>query len=277
MYRQITGEETPDEILRLVIDKFVNDPNTDRLKIKFVYHNNIPYLELHNSPRHVGEFLGQYRLDKMLLEAFPFCEGLLNQMDQLDVFRSLAIQDRDRVVRTMACVAMDTMITRLVLLQVALFEDNYRDTEFLTAGCLIHALVGAYADPNKQDIATVCNQLIRDLLDQRIENSAKTRRKLLVEALNILPFVQIPIKVGRPKGRKKSQKQRQEESVRFEKEVEAAVRKLYIAEGRLPTKIRVAEELRIGGEGTRGSAFYNKLQRYEIDYDAIEARVKLHG
>lgn len=71
---------------------------------------------------------------------------------------------------------------------------------------------------------------------------------------------------------------RNQEAAEFEKRIERAIRKLFTATGKrkMPTKTRVAEELGIGGEGTRLNAFNNKLRRDGIDYAAIAARVKLH-
>jgi hypothetical protein len=85
---------------------------------------------------------------------------------------------------------------------------------------------------------------------------------------------------GRPKGSTKPEEKKAQEAAEYEKKVEAAIRKLITAKGKMPTKKAVAKELGIGGLSAGGTDstltnFGRKLRGLKIDYDAIVERIKV--
>ena len=167
-----------------------------------------------------------------------------------------------------------------MLLQLTMFDENFHETVFLTAGALIQGVTEAHQQhASGKAVKKEANAGIRKLLDNTMDITTKKRRELLVTLLNSLPSFHIPTGPGRPQGSTKPAEKKAQEASEFEKIVEGAIQTLLSAKGAMPTKTAVAKHLRIGGLSAKTgidsslSAFRNKLKRLGVDYDAIVARV----
>jgi hypothetical protein len=279
----ITGDESPADILRMSLERFSSDLGfKDRhISTEIVYSKKgVPYLILQARVKNdEGEFVCHYRLDRMLLRLFPECERMYDEADAAGLFGEPDEAGRRKTVRNLARYAMTTMLSRLIMLQLAMFEDAFNDMMLLASSTLFDSLTQAL-DPSGGAIKKAANESVRTLLDKTVDNHAKKKRELLTVLLNSLPMLQIPVGVGRPKGSTKPEDVKAQEAAEYEKKVEAAIRKLISPKGKMPTKKAVAKELGIGGLSAGGTDssltnFSRKLRGLKIDYDAIVERVNL--
>jgi hypothetical protein len=276
-----TGEETAADIARLLIANFSKSPISTELEAAFeiTYQGDIPLLRFQAQVKNnLGEFVCQYRLDKMLLTVYPECEGIYDQAGAYGLFGDKADpQSRKKTVNHLAYYAMNLMLSRLLIHQLAMFEENFEDTMFFTSGTLLTAIANAYEIPGGEQASRIAKDGIRTMLDERLETSTKKKRELLVKLLNSLPSIQIPTGVGRPLGSTKPAEKKAE----FEKQIEETIRQLHADNGEMPTKTAVAKTIGIGGLSVRGNdsslqAFNNRLKRLNVDYKAIVERMKLN-
>lgn len=282
---EFTGKETAADVVRMFIDDFSKSSLALELRaaLEITYQGDIPLLRYQAQVKNnLGEFVCQYRLDKMLLTVYPECERIYNEADQYGI---LGEDDdprrREKTVHHLAYYAMNMMLSRLFMHQVALFEENFDDAVFLTASTFLTALAQAYRSVDAEKSAKAANDGVRPMLDSRVEASAKKKRELLVGLLNRFPSLSIPTGRGRPQGSTKPVEKKAQEAAEFEKKVEAAIRSLLSPTGEMPTKTAVAKALGIGGLSLKGvdsslNAFSNKLRNLKIAYNAIVERVRLN-
>ena len=272
-----TGQESPADVLQLVLDQFAESlPGA-----VIFYESGTPYLRFKARVKHdLGECVCVYRLDRMLLNIFPDCERIFDEVAEQGIWRK-SVPNRAKTVRYLASYAMGTMLNRLLLLQVMMFEENLDDARFLTTCSLLHTVADVYDAAGDDSVPKAANEGIRMLLTEAVEATMKKRRDVLVQLLNALPHLHIPTGEGRPKGTKKLKSQKKQEAMEFERKVEETIRRLLVAGGKMPTKTAVAKTLGMGGINAKGNdsslnSFGNKLRALEIDYPAIIRRVKLH-
>jgi len=269
---QLTGSEQPAEILKIVLDRF-SETTARRVDAEIYYINQIPFLKFHTGLRHDwGEFLGHYRLDKMLLAVVPECE---RAFDKLATQNLVDRRDRKLLVNHLVYVAMDGMLDRLLLLQHQLFQDNFNDSLTASVSALLHALAVAR---NEEGYTKATNDAIRGLVDATVTLVGKKKREYLTSLFNTMQLIHLPTGIGRPIGSKKPLSVKKREAAEFERHVEDAIRHLLSTKGAMPTKTAVAKHLNIGGLSKGGtatylSAFRNKLARLGLDYDGIKKRV----
>jgi hypothetical protein len=271
-----TGQESAAEVLQVVLDQVSATLRADAV---ILYESGTPYLRFDASiKRDLGEFTCLYRLDRMLLNIFPDCERICDEAAEQGLLGE-SILDRAITVRHLAFYAMGTMLTRLMLLQAMMFQENLDDARFLTSCCLLHAIATAYQSAGDEAVPRATNEGIRTLLTKAVEATTKRRRDVLVQMLNALPHIHIPTGGGRPKGTKKSKDQKEQEAKEFERKVEETIRRLLVAGGKMPTKTAVAKALGMGGINEKGNdssrnSFGNKLRALGINYPGIIRRVK---
>lgn len=277
-----TGDESVEDILKIVLEEFSSDPHLDALKLsaKIIYDESLPFLRLQATVRNdLGEFVCYYRLDKMLANVFPECERLYDEAAQHCLFGEPTEEGRKVTIRVIVHYSMNMMLRRLMLLQMTMFQDNFDDTMFLAAGTLFAAIGQAY-EPHVNVAKRETNVAVRAMLDNRLEDATKKKRELLVTLLNTHPMFNIPKGVGRPQGSTKPAEKKAQEARDFEQKIEETIRASLTATGKMPTKTAVAKALGIGGLSPSGtdsslSVFGKKLKRLDIDYNAIIERVKL--
>jgi hypothetical protein len=282
MYK-FTGDETPTDVMRLAIDYFSNNQAVNGLGAVITYQNGIPFLQFQATVKDdLGEFAGLYRLDKMLLNVFPACEAIYSEAHSNHLFgeEDDGGKGRNIIVRLLALHAMTTMLMRLILLQLVLFQENLDETMALTASTLFGMFADAHKAVGNDKVVRAANKAVKELMQSCVDATANRRRDLQVTLINALPTLNIPTGVGRPKGSTKPEDIKAQEAAEYEKKVEAAIRKLISPQGKMPTKKAVAKELGIGGlslGGTDSSLtnFSRKLRGLKIDYDAIVEKVKL--
>ena len=270
-----TGQESAAEVLRLVLDRF----SATLPGAVIFYESGTPYLRFQARMKHdLGEFACVYRLDRMLLNIFPDCQRIFDEAAEQGLLGK-PVPNRAKTVRHLASYAMETMLTRLMLLQLMMFEENLDDTRFLTSCCLLHVIAAAYHAAGDDAVPKATNEGIRMLLTKAVEATTKKRRDVLVQLLNALPHLHIPTGEGRPKGTKKLKSQKKQEAIEFERKVEETIRRLLVAGGKMPTKTAVAKALGMGGINEKGNdsslnSFGNKLRALKIDYPAIIRRTR---
>lgn len=280
-----SGKETFADILKIVLEHdFSSDEiNQHGATASITYQHNVPFLRFQAQVRENGEFLGHYRLDQMMARVFEECErvcadlctrGVLGKADDIAVRRTTL---------HVARYAMNMTLRRLMLLQLAMFEDNFYETMFLTSGLLLQGVSRAYEEhPNFDELSKAANKGIRKLLEDTLDHTVRIKRRLLVDLLNSVGLLHIPTGVGRPKGTTKPKNKRIEDARAFEQQVEQTIRHLLTAKGKMPTKTDVAKQLGIGGvnpntmRDSRLSAFRNKLKRLGLDYELIAEKAKVN-
>lgn len=269
MPANFTGAERPIDVLNAVLDDF------PFLIAEIVYEDEIPYLTIrYDVPT---DYVCKYRLDKLLLPIFSWCEELFDRYISEGFVHS---EGRDSLVRTLAYNAMSYSLMRLVIYhQTAMFSEIKGEMEYITETILFQLPVTAHSRAHNQASAS---QSVRKALDKFIKKLAKERREFLAGYLNKLPSLVVPTKEGRPLGSKKPEEVKQREKAEFEGKIEETIRSLFKKEGRVPTKTAVAEALGMGGVNPRGggdsrlNSFNNKLGRLKIDYDALVQGLDLH-
>lgn len=264
-----TGSESPADIARIAIKWFAEKPHDAEFTI--FYENSIPMMRYRFESDWV-EFDCVYRLDILLESFYSDAERIFDQNANANFIEA---ELRPLMVPVIAFAGMTAILGRLLILQGRLFLDMLDEIRVTTAGMFLHSLV--VQSPHKSSLGRGASKVIQDWIDEVVDAAMKKKREFLVGYMNLHPLINIPTTVGRPEGTKKPEKQKQRESEAFAKELEDAIRRLYVQDGKMPKKIRVAAELGIGGDESRSSAFYNKLKRTGVDYDAIAAKVKLHG
>jgi hypothetical protein len=283
MMHEFTGTESPADILSLLLESLSSGGIVPTLRenAKIIYEGVIPILRFEAQVKDdLGEFVCFYRLDKMTANVFSECESIFDQAAEAGLFGKIDSLERDKTVRHLAYYAMNVMIHRLMLLQMAMFEENFSETMCLTACSLFSIFVDTYQKAGHADVAKIAKDSARTLLDATVDTAAKKRRELLVKVLNGLPSMHIPTSVGRPLGTTKPENVKAKEAAEFEKKVEETIQNLLKSRGKMPTKTAVAKALNIGsltkeGNNTSLTVFGRKIKRLKIDYDAIVERVKL--
>ncbi|HEV3471320.1 MAG TPA: hypothetical protein VG148_18490 [Pyrinomonadaceae bacterium] len=282
---EFTGDESPADIVRVVLEDFSRRQESTPLgaHATIIYQDGLPFLILQAIVKDdLGEFACQYRLDKMLINLFPECERLFDEANAAGLFGEVAEQERKKTVRHLAYYAMHMMLTRLILLQLVLFDENFNETMVLTAGTLFSTFAQSYQQAGSETAGRVASKSTQEMIDRAVDSVAKRRRELLLTLINNLPAMYIPMGRGRPPGSTKPAEQKAREAAEFEQEIEKVIRRLISPDGAMPTKTAVAKALGIGGlnprTGTDSSltAFRNKLDRLNVDYDAIVERVRLN-
>jgi len=280
---KFTGDESPTDVMRLAIDYFSNSQAVKRLGAVIVYQDSIPFLLFQATVKNeLGEFTSTYRLDKMLLNVFPACEAMYSEADSNQLFGESEDGGKGRkgLVCSLAMHAMTTMLMRLILLQLILFQENFDETMALTASTLFGALAGIHKQVGDDKVVRAANKAVKKLMQSCVDATANRRRELQIKLINSLPSLNIPTGVGRPKGSTKPEDVKAQEAAELEKKIEETIRKLLSAKGKMPTKTAVAKELGFGGLSAGGTdssltVFSKKLKGLKIDYRAIEDRVKL--
>jgi hypothetical protein len=217
----------------------------------------------------------------MLLNVFPECESICSEADGNQLFgENNDVKKHDALINALAFHAMTTMLMRLILLQLMMFEENFNETMTLTTCSLFGAFASVYQEAGNSSVVKAANKGAQKLMEATVDKTAKQRREMQTQLLNILPPFNIPTGVGRPKGSTKPEDIKAKEAAEYEKKVEAAIRKLISPQGKRPTKKAVAIELGIGGLSAGGTDstltnFGRKLKGLKIDYDAIVERVKV--
>jgi hypothetical protein len=284
--RELTGEETAADMMRMAIDDFSKSILARQLQssLQIIYKSGIPYLVHYAKAKNDwGDYFVQYRLDKMLLTLYPECERIVDETNEPKLMGSDANpRRREQAVNYLASYAMQTMLTRLLLHQRTMFEENFAETVLLASSAFLMMLDHARPSVDKNKSKKETNDRVRTMLDLRVKASAKMMREHLVEFLQIMPILAIPTGAGRPLGSTKPPEQKAQESAEFEKQVEETIRQLLLASGEMPTKTAVAKELGIGGLSLKSgvdsslAAFNNKLARLSVDYKAIVERIELN-
>jgi hypothetical protein len=265
-----TGSETPSEIANAAIEWFLREPNS--IGISIFYEDSIPKMkyELQAGP---VECVCVYRLDKMLESFYSDAAQILDENVSAGFVTS---GQRAILLPYIAFSGMTVILTHLVVLQAGIFLQTAEDARMLTAGLFLHSLV---SQNNPQaSLSRPASKVIQKWIDKLVATVTKKKRDYLVGFMNSQRLLQIPTSVGRPPGTKKPEQKKREDAALFAEEVEAAIRKLYIAGGKVPTKTAVAKYLRIGGMSPAGSntslgTFRAKLKRLSLDYNEIAEKV----
>jgi len=264
-----TGSESPADIARAAIAWFAEQPHGANFAV--FYENSIPKMRYKFDADWV-EFDCVYRLDILLESFYSDAERIFDQNANANFIEP---ELRPFLVPVIAFAGMTAILSRILILQGQMFMETLDEIRVTTAGMFLHSLVTRSS--HKASLGRGASKVIRDWIDKAVDTAMKQKRDFLIGYMNTQPLINIPTSPGRPGGSTKPEEQKQQESEKFARELEAVIRKLYAASGKLPTRIRVAEELSIGGDDSRSSAFYNKLKRTGVDYDAIAAKIKLHG
>jgi hypothetical protein len=262
MLTDFKGDETASDVLRAVLDDFSLSDS------RIVYENDIPYLVT----AYEELFEAKFRVDRMLLDAFPRCVQLCDLYAERGILKS---EDRSVMARSLAYVCMTAMLIRMTVLEHKLFHENAEDDAFVAPAILLHNIARVYEHPETPSLKTALRTTIQKNLTTRLRVANKDKREYLTGFLNSLPLIELPTSAGRPVGSTKPEEKKREEAMRFRVEIEAAIKKLFIAHGKMPTKTAVAQLLQSGGvnpkTGTdsRLSVFTTKLKRMKLDYDEI--------
>lgn len=268
---EFTGSESPEEIVRATVDEFSRHPHPSDFTI--FYENSIPKLRYQFQGGDL-DFSCTYRLDTMLVPFYAEAERIFDELAEL---RAIEVALRQTLVPYIAFTGMTNMLSRLLILQLEIFGENFEEAQVTARGIFLHSLVKTHTgSQSKVSLARGVSKIVRRWIDEAVAASMKNKRDFLVGFINAQPLLHIPTSVGRPTGSTKPEEQKRQEAAEFETKIERTIRDLLVAGGKMPTKTRVAEELAIGGESSRVNAFNNKLRRNGIDYAAIAARVKLH-
>lgn len=116
----------------------------------------------------------------------------------------------------------------------------------------------------------------REQIELAAQRTANAKREMLRGQLKQLPFVIAQRRRGAPR---KSHSQRESQRREYAAKVERTYRDLFVKVGKKPTKTLVARTLGEGGINPKTGidsslpAFRNKLDRLEIDYDALVTKV----
>src|SRR5260221_377068 len=180
MSDSFSREESFAHVLKIVLE---TDFSSDEIKLgntsaTIVYQDDIPFLRFQAQVKNeLGECVCYYRLDKMLALVFSECEATCRDAHERGYFGicdEIALQ---RTVRHVARYAMNMMLRRLMLLQLAMFQENFDDTMFLTVGILLRGISRAFQEhENSELINQEANAGIRTLLEKTIEMATKRKR-----------------------------------------------------------------------------------------------------
>jgi hypothetical protein len=277
-----TGKESAADVLKAVLEQLsLHEAFPDvNAKAETTYKDGIPILRFEALVKDdLGEFVCFYRLDKMTANVFSESARIFDEAAAAGLFGEVETLERDKCVRSLAYKAMHTMILRLMLLQMALFDENFSETMCITAGSLFGIFADIYQKADNKEMAKAAKEGARTLLNATIDTSAKRRRELLAQLLNSLPALHIPTSVGRPQGSTKPEEVKAQEAAEFEKKIEEKIRTLLSDKGKMPTKTAVAKALNMGsltkeGTNTSLSVFSRKIKNLKIDYEAIVKRVE---
>lgn len=276
--RRISGEESISEIIELALEAFSDDykhlPYTG-----IISRDGVPHLVLKVKLKNkLGEVVYFYRVDEVAQQLFAECERIHDEFaENLHSFTS-----RDKLVRLLAFNAISGMLRGLVYNQVGLPQETLNETLLITSGIVFKSLAAAYKETDAADeMEKACKAGLAKLLNETLKLSTKKKRKYLVGLLNAAPSLKFSV-AGRPRGTKKRRAEKERERADFIKKIEKVYAALHSAEGKPPTKTRVAKELGIGGlnpsTGIDSSltAFNNKLRRLMVDYKAVIEGIRLN-
>ena len=262
----VTGTESPEEILRIVLSEFEFEA------AEIVYEEDVPYLKVqHNVPT---DYVCKYRLDKLLLPLFDDAKSLYEQYASHGFLQDI---DPNFLICMVAYVKMSNYLSFLVPSHPLFFlelDDQtilVSETIFLQSQAVVRG-----KDKDEATTAKLLSQIVREQTDLYLNRLLERRRKSVVGFMNRLPLITVPSGKGRPPGTTKSDAQKQQDAADFKEKVKGVIRTLYEAQSKLPTKTAVAEALHLGGPETRLSAFQNKLNRLKLDYKAIIEELDLH-
>jgi hypothetical protein len=188
----------------------------------------------------------------------------------------VSAEERTVLLPYIAFSGMTTMLSHLVVLLAEVFLGTLEDTRMLTAGIVLHSLVAQ--SKHKTSLSRPASRTIQGWIEKRIDAIMQKKRKYFAGYMNTHRLLHIPTGVGRPPGTTKPDEKRAEDSAKFAKEIEDAVRELYSKTGKPPTRTDVARLLKPGvnpktGTDSRLSVFTKKCKHLKIDFDAIVARV----
>jgi hypothetical protein len=261
-----TGSESPADIVKAAIDEFARHPHPSDFSI--FYENSIPKMRYRFQVADV-EFSCTYRLDAMLAPFYAEAEQIFDELAEL---KAIEVSLRQYLVPYIAFTGMTNMLSRLLILQLEIFRENFAEARITARSIFLHSLVKQTGSPNKALLARGVSKIVQRWIDEDVATSMKRKRDFLVGFINTQPLLQIPTSAGRPPGTKKSEKKRAQDKREFEAKIEERIRALYAATGTFPTKTAVAESLSSGPNALR--VFIAKTKGLKIDYEALAKRVK---
>jgi len=266
-HANFTGSESPDDIVKAAVDEFLLRNQVQHYTI--FYENSIPKMryEFAGGPL---EFSCVYRLDIMLLPFFERAKDIYDNLGSPFLDPSL----RDVLIRYVAFTGMVSMLSNLPVLQLSIFGDNMGENQLLAQSIFLNSLVTNASPAKKRAVGREASKQIKKWIGEYVSIVANRRQDYLVGFMNRQPLLSIPTSVGRPVGTTKPEEKKHQEAAQFAANVEATIRTLYVASGKMPTKTAVAEALNIGSPEYRLTSFINKLTRRRIDYQAICDRIQ---
>lgn len=266
---EFTGSESPDEIVKAAIDEFARHPHPSDFSI--FYENSIPKMRYRFQVADVAdvEFSCTYRLDKMLV---PFYAEAEHIFDELAVMKAIEVSFRPSLVPLIAFVGMTNMLSRLLILQLEIFRENYGEARITARAIFLQSLVARTGSQSTSPLARGVSKIVQQWIDEAVATSMKKKRDFLVGFINAQRLLHIQTTAGRPTGSTKSEEKKAKDKAEFETKIEETIRALCAAAGTFPTKTAVAESLSISPNALR--IFIAKTNRLNIDYDALAERVK---
>jgi len=263
---EVTGAESPEEILSIVLSEFEHEAAC------IIYEENVAYLKIqHHVPT---DYVCTYRLDKLLLPLFDDAKRLCEQY-----FSHGFLQDIDPnfLIGMVAYVKMTYYLAFLVPSHPLLFLEIDDQTVLVSETIFLQSqAVLRGKDNDEATMAKLLSQIVREQTDLYLNKLLERRRRSVVGFMNRLRLITIPVGKGRPLGTKKSDAQKQQDAADFKERVKEVIQTLYQAQNKLPTKTAVAEALNLGGPESRINALNNKLNRLKLDYKAILQELELH-
>jgi hypothetical protein len=195
---------------------------------------------------------------------------------------------REQAVRDAVHAGVLTALAPLMLTMGRTLRGQYRDSLTVAVAVLemtsVQSFEGQTYEENGDKVTVLeVERRVKALVEDRANNVSDEKREYLAALFSNIPALRVPAGgPGRPLGSGKSVGDKLHEKREFEKKIESAVRKLFNASGRIPTKTKVAQELNIGGPSPRTgndtslNTFNNKLGRLGVDYDAILKKIGLN-
>lgn len=271
----ISGKESVSEILALALAQFSSDFKDNPL-VDVVLRNGAPHLVFEATLKdNLGEFVYLYRLDVVAQRAFTECEAMYDTYAK----GVRSIGTRDVLIRILTFNTISSMLRGLVCNQTGMAKETFDEALLITSSILFKVTAAAYAETDVgEQIAEACKDAVANNLKSTVKDTAKRKREYLIKQLNAPPSLMFSV-IGRPRGTKKKRSEIKRDKAAFIKKIEEAYKALLSRDGKLPTKTKVAKELRIGGLNPKTgidsslNAFNNKLKRLGIDYAATVKRL----
>jgi hypothetical protein len=206
--------------------------------------------------------------------------------------RSVFIRDnvtaefRENTIREAAWNGVFTAIAMLLITMGRTLDGQYQDSLTVVEGELKRKTVESFEgqtyeeDGDKVTVLSI-DRNMREPIEERVQAVANEKREYLQAVFANISALRVPSgHSGRPVGSGKPAEIKHGEKLKFEQEIESAIKNLIDRLSRMPTKTEVAQELNIGGRSFRTgndtslNAFNNKLGRLDVDYTEIIQRIK---